>query len=321
MCAVPGLFGPIVTTGVALSAAIVVVTNPLTAPNADVAIPAAAVSGAGQAVDMLDENFIKAVAPGQPESTNPFAVLKDLVGALVADAADLGKAAVRHAFAVGASVVSRPELTAASYPYVPTDILPLPEDLRPVVEQAWAQVAADAGNLTDPEALAAALAAGAALGAEPGALFHSLRDVGADVRPALDDAASALAAAPRSEIGDAVRSAVERYLPSVPANDHIAALPKNWNNLGSGLTAPTAEPTEALSRSVRTPAVERVLSAARSGAVERRLNAARTAAPEGSLSGRVRLGAANGDGPHRLLSNATGAIGHAVKTRANRTSD
>lgn len=321
----PGLFGPILTTGVALSAAVVVVTNPVTAPHTDVAIPAAAVSvGTGQAVDMLDENFIKAVAPDQPESTSPFAVLKNLVSTLVADAADLGKAAVLHAFETGASVVSRPELTAASYPYLPTDTFPgpVPEDLRPVVGQALAQIVADSGDATDPDVLAAALAAGAALGTDPGALLDSLRDlIDGSVQPALDSAVSALAAAPHPEIGDAVQTAVEKYLPTMPFVENIAALPKRWDRPGAGGLVLGSNGTEA-PRPHRPAVLESAVERMRSAAIERRLNApiTKTVRPEGPLS-LGHFGAADGAGARRTLSNAAGAVGRAVKAHADRTTD
>ena len=82
----PEVFGPILTTGVALATAVVVIANPVNAPRADIQIPAVGLaSGSGDAVDMLDENFPRAIAP-EPESNGPFADLKDLVTALVARA-------------------------------------------------------------------------------------------------------------------------------------------------------------------------------------------------------------------------------------------
>lgn len=90
----PGLLGPILTTGVVLATAAVVVANPVNAPRADVQIPAVGLSsGSGDAVDMLDEDFLRAIAP-EPASTGPVAVLNELVAALVASAAYLGRNAV-----------------------------------------------------------------------------------------------------------------------------------------------------------------------------------------------------------------------------------
>jgi hypothetical protein len=115
--AVPGVFGPILTTGVALATAVVVVANPVNAPRADIQVPAVALSsGSGHAVDMLDEKFLQAIAPEPADSTSPFAVLKDLVSALLASAAHLGRTAVVNPV-VGDSA-AKPELTAVSLPYV-----------------------------------------------------------------------------------------------------------------------------------------------------------------------------------------------------------
>lgn len=112
-------FGPILTTGVALGAAAVVVANPIVAPRADVQIPSVQLSaGTGDAVGMLDQAFLDAIAPPPPESTNPFSVLKQLITSLAADATYLGKNAIVDAFVAGVAAVSDPELTAATTPYI-----------------------------------------------------------------------------------------------------------------------------------------------------------------------------------------------------------
>lgn len=342
----PGAFGPILTTGVALSAAVVVVTNPVTAPHADVRIPAAQsqVSKAGQAVDMLDEDFIQAVGPGPTGSTNPFAVLKDLVSSLFADAADLGKDAILRAFVAGTSVVSGqqvPELTAASYPYIPPvapDRLPwpalpgpVPADLRPVVEQALTAIITDSGDVTDVGVVAAAFVAGAALAAEVSPILESLRGlVDGQLRPALNQAGSVLAALSPPLIGGVIRDVVDRYLPSAPSVADVEILPRRDTNLGTD-PLPTGEPSaddDASLTSVRqarpnpakrTPDLMADLVAAETPGAE-------TVVPQHPFSGLAKLGAAAIGGPHRPAApnvgdGGRGLITGAVKAAIDRARD
>ena len=65
---------------------------------------------------MLNNDFLSRIAPAPAESpSNPFAVLKDLVTSLAADATYLTKNAMSPAFFAGANAVTNPELTAASF--------------------------------------------------------------------------------------------------------------------------------------------------------------------------------------------------------------
>ena len=83
-------------------------------------IPAIQLSaGSGDALGMLDEDFLNAIAPAPPESNNPFVIIKDLITSLAADATYLGTNAIVDAFVAGATVVTQPELTALAVPYVP----------------------------------------------------------------------------------------------------------------------------------------------------------------------------------------------------------
>lgn len=108
-------FGPLLTTGVALAAAGVVVANPVIAPRGDVRIPAVELSsGSGDAASMLDDGFLDAIAPASSESTGPLSVLKDLFSSLAADATHIGKNAIVSAFIAGMAAVSDPELTAST---------------------------------------------------------------------------------------------------------------------------------------------------------------------------------------------------------------
>ena len=237
---VPWAFGPILTAGVALGAATVVVANPVVVPRADVQIPAAhlpvTVAGAGNhgsAVDMLDEDFIRAVGPGPTASANPLAALTDLVRVLVTDAAQMGRTAILHAFATGARVIADPALTSTSYPYLPaapSDPAALPwsgptppiadtGDLGPVVAQALTAILADVGDVSGARAIVAAFAAGAALASEELPVLGVVESVQRDLRGVLVDTASVVAALPRPRevIGDGIRTAVKVLPVIVPA--------------------------------------------------------------------------------------------------------
>ena len=125
-----GVIGPIMTTGVALVTAAVVVANPISAPHADVRVPAVMLSsGNDETGGMLDPAFLSAIAPGPSVSDSPFAVLKLLVSSLAADATSLGKNAIVDAFVAGVVAVSDPELTAATAPYAAPSVDPYPVNL------------------------------------------------------------------------------------------------------------------------------------------------------------------------------------------------
>jgi hypothetical protein len=232
---VPWAFGPILTAGVTLGAATVVVANPVVVPRADVQIPAAHVpvtvagvghhgSAHGSALAMLDEDFIRAVGPGPTASANPLAALTDLVRVLVADAAQMGRSAVLHAFATGARVIADPVLTSTSYPYLPaapSDPAALPwsgptppvagaGDLGPVVTQALTAILADVGDVSGARAIVSAFAAGAALASEQLPVLGVVDSVQRDLRGVLVDTASVVAALPRPRevIGDGIRTAL-----------------------------------------------------------------------------------------------------------------
>ena len=240
----PWAFGPILTAGVTLGAATVVVANPVVVPRADVQIPAAHVpvtvagvghhgSAHGSALDMLDEDFIRAVGPGPTASANPLAALTDLVRVLVADAAQMGRSAVLHAFATGARVIADPVLTSTSYPYLPaapSDPAALPwlgptppvagaGDLGPVVTQALTAILADVGDVSGARAIVSAFAAGAALASEQLPVLGVVESVQRDLGGVLVDTASVVSALPRPRevIGDGIRTAFTVLPVIVPA--------------------------------------------------------------------------------------------------------
>lgn len=128
------VIGPIMTTGIALVTAAVVVANPITVPHVDIQVPAVRLSsGTDETGGMLDKAFLDAIGPSPSVSDNPFSVLKLLVSSLAADATSLGKNVIVDAFVAGVAAVSQPELTAASAPYVsrPVDLPALTEPVTP----------------------------------------------------------------------------------------------------------------------------------------------------------------------------------------------
>jgi len=241
---VRGAFGPILTTGVALAASAVVVANPVVPARSDVQIPAVQLSaGTGDALGMLDEDFLNAIAPAPPESTNPFVIFRDLITSLAADATYLGTSAIVDAFVAGATAVTQPELTASSVPYVapsqpaettvpvldaaPSLAAYLPPelavpglgtaDLTPVVSEVVISVINDVSYVGN-QLVAAAYAAGAMLAAEPGLVIDTVRAlIEGDVSRALETAFQAVVAplGPPKIIFDAIRTIIERRL--VPA--------------------------------------------------------------------------------------------------------
>lgn len=259
-----GTFGPVLTTGVALAAAAVVVANPVIAPRSDVQVPVFQLSaGSGDALGMLDEDFLNAIAPAPPQSDNPFVILKDLISGLAANATDFGKNAIVEAFVAGATVaVTQPELTAVSVPYVPappvasTDIaafvppsapsldafLPPPislptaaiADITPIVAEVLRSVVNDV-SFVGNELVVAAFAAGAVLAAEPRLIIDTLRALAeGDVRGAPENAVKVVVAplGPPQIVINAIRTVVERHLPAAPAVPvPITALPLPANSV------------------------------------------------------------------------------------------
>lgn len=251
-----GAFGPVLTTGVALAAAAVVVANPVMPSRADVQIPAVQLSaGASDALGMLDEEFLKAIAPAPPVSNNPFVIIRDLISSLAADATYLGTNAIVEAFVAGATAVTQPELTASSSPYIlgdprvleeqaPADPfwvpfsafgdammtqveLPPPllvqtvgtNDFAPVMAQVVTAVITDV-NYVGNQIVTAAFAAGAMLAAEPGLIIDTLRAlIDGDVRRALENAVKVVVAplGPPRIILDAIRTVIQNRLPPLPA--------------------------------------------------------------------------------------------------------
>lgn len=252
------VLGPILSTGVALVVAGVVVANPIIAPRADIQIPAVKLSaGNDETGGMLNQAFLDAIAPTPSESDNPFSVLKQLITSLAVDATSVGKNAIVDAFVAGVAAVSQPELTAATVPYIgpPFDLPVLTEPpvtgldpsafasavpqasamlsqttslvadaVAPVLRDLVTSLVADAGYVGDG-LVAAAFAAGTLVASEPRLIANTLVAlVRGDLSGALENAVRAVVAplAPPTIILGAVRTIIESHLAQL--SGMIAAL-------------------------------------------------------------------------------------------------
>lgn len=281
----PGRIGPLLTTGVALSVAAVVVANPVVAPRADLEIPAVKLSGTGDALDMLNNDFLSRIAPAPAESpSNPFAVLKDLVTSLAADATYLTKNAIVSAFFAGASAVTNPELTAASFPFVPPVppasapgrgpvtmpapvLLPqavpgpmtneqilavaaLPAELVPAAAHVVVTLMDSVRSLTDGTAVTAAFAVGALLVQEGGQVVDAVRGlVGQGVQVVADVLTAVTGGAPQNAIVNVFNDVIEQPAKgarSVPPASTESLPVIDQGGLGNGLLTPLAPKAENL---------------------------------------------------------------------------
>ena len=115
-----GAIGPVLSTGVALVCAAVIVANPIAVPPKDVQISVAEMSaGLGNRTEVSDPAFWKALAAAAPESANPLSVLQQVLGSLAEHAsARIGKQAVAEAWAAGAAAepTPAPTMTGAGAP-------------------------------------------------------------------------------------------------------------------------------------------------------------------------------------------------------------
>ena len=253
------VIGPILTTGVSLVTAGVVVANPIVAPRADVAIPAVQLSaGNTESIGMLDQAFLDAIGPGPAGSSNPFSVLKDLISGLAADATSMGKDVIVDAFVAGVAAVSPPELTAASSPYVPFAATPVPDfsaitdpddlstlvpamsdvvaaaadsrefvanDVAPVVRELVTSLAADV-EYVSTGLIEAAFAVGALVAHEPILIARTLTAlVSGDFEGALANAVKAVVAplGPPAMVYETLQTVVLKYLSPAPRNPAASA--------------------------------------------------------------------------------------------------
>ncbi len=247
--------GPILTTAAALLIAAVVVANPITAPHADVRIPAVKLSAGSDpsSTGMLDESFLTAIAPSPPDSTSPLSVLRQLFASVAADVTYIGRTALLQAFVAGVDAVTGPALTSASIPYVdspsgfPAALTPgldaLPIAARsygtpsgssadspvgslsaiPTLRDVIAGIAADARYVSD-QLVAAAYATGKAVAVEPQLIADTLRALASgDLDTAFDNVVKALSTpfGPPAIILDALKTIVVNRLTHAPGTGAV----------------------------------------------------------------------------------------------------
>jgi len=272
------IIGPILTTGVALVAASVVIANPIVVPRADVQIPAFTLSaGNDETGGMLDPAFLAAIAPAPSTSDNPLSMLKQLITSLATDATSVGRDAIVDAFVAGVAAVSQPELTAASFHYAaPAGAFPGPTEalvpgfdisaapsipvsltdarafvtdaVAPAVAGIVTSLAADAGYVGSG-LIAAVFAAGTVVANEPQLIADTLVAlVNGDFDGALRTAVRAVIApiGPPAMIFDTIRTVIENHLkqavsvlPALAAQP-AATTPKTLPGDAVDTPAPTA---------------------------------------------------------------------------------
>ena len=341
------VLGPVLTTGVALVVAGVVVANPIIAPRADVQIPAVKLSaGNDEAGGMLDPAFLNAIAPGPSESDNPFEVLKQLITSFAFDATSLGKNAIVDAFVAGIAAVSEPELTATSIPYFgpPIYLPPLTESLIPdfdlsALDPALPNLSVALSDLTPLDAasiapevqdfvstlvadvsyvggglVAAAFAVGAVVAAEPRLIAKTLESlVRGDFDGALKNAVEVVTAplGPPVMVLDTLLTLVESRLGQLPGIHGGSAVPGPAT--GSVEVDPSVTETAAASKPTpgrdnrRTRRAEAIVPVATAASARRPSARAAIAGARGSVIDSVE--AASARGPVGTARDAITAIG------------
>jgi hypothetical protein len=180
--------GPILTTGVALVAAAVVVANPVAPPVRDLQISTTQLSTNPEALIPFDKNLLKSIS--QPSAASTFnAALAQILGALAAEADRIGTevnsdvsmplaptASASQATPVYAPLSADvpPGATSNGTPSASTTVLPAAS--TPTMEQVVAEVTADTAYLGN-KVVEAAYAAVNALVSTPDLIFQAVQAV------------------------------------------------------------------------------------------------------------------------------------------------
>ena len=220
---------PIVTTGVALVGAAVIVANPVSLPPADVAIRAEqSPAEVRRDLHLVDPAFLEALAAAGPQPTDPVEYVPRLVAALTDDAAPVSREAIAAAHAAGVAVASGPTPTGASVPNLPAAIGPSNPlgDPTQVFQQTLEDLVEDV-NYVGAEVVAAAFAAGAVEAAMPTLIADPLTSA-RDLAAALSSAVSAVIGplGPPALVIDAIRTVIENQVAEVASTAPPAAAPE-----------------------------------------------------------------------------------------------
>ena len=220
---------PIVTTGVALVGAAVIVANPVPLLPADVAIRAEqSPADVRRDLHLVDPAFLEALAAAGPQPTDPMEYLPRLIAALTDDAAPVSREAIAAAHAAGVAVASGPTPTGASVPNLPAAVGPSNPwgDPTQVFQQMLEDLVEDV-NYVGAEVVAAAFAAGVVEAAMPTLIADPLTSA-RDLAAALSSAVSAVIGplVPPALVIDAIRTVIENRVAEVAGTAPPAAAPE-----------------------------------------------------------------------------------------------
>lgn len=295
--------GTIVTTGVALVGAAVVVANPVMAPPSDVRVPAVELSGAAASAGALDQTFVNALA-SDPSDSGPVTALKRLLAQLVTEATLFGGEAVKEAFQAQDIVLAPPALTAASLPYLspaagPADLPgaisspPTPgptvvaADVEPVLRETLTALAEDV-TFVGRQVIAAAVVAGTLGQSESRLMVAALTALAnGALRTAIDTTPQVVTAplGPPMSIVDAIRTVVGKrlgaqYYPPAAAAAESAPAP-------AATPAPVAGPAQR-PRPAASPVRRSTAATLRSGTADHQADGTEVAQRSAARPPRVR---------------------------------
>ena len=222
---------PLVTAGVALVGAAVIVANPVMLPSADIAIRAQqSPAEVRRDLYLVDPAFQEALAEESPQPTDPMEPLPRLIAALTGDGAPVSREAIARAYAAGVAVVSGPTPTGSSVPNLPAGAGPS----NPMVDQTQVfqqtlQDLVDGVNHVGADVVAAAFAAGAVAAAMPTLIADPLTSAAVgDLAAALYSAVSAVVAplGPPALALNAIQTVIEDRMAEVAGAAAPAAAPE-----------------------------------------------------------------------------------------------
>ena len=233
------LIRPIVTTGVGLVSAAVIVANPVMLPAADVAIRAQqSPAEVRRDLYLVDPAFLEALAEDSPQQTEPMEPLPRLVDALTGEGASISREAIARAYAAGVAVLSGPTSTGWSVPNLPAGAGPSNPMVDPTrLFQHTLQDLVEGVTHVDADVVAAAFAAGAVDAAMPTLIADPLTSAEtSDLAAALYSAVSAVVAplGPPAVALDAIRTIIETRMAEVAGVPPPPAAEGDAPHLGSG---------------------------------------------------------------------------------------
>lgn len=295
---------PLVTTGVALVGAAVIVANPIAFPTPNVAIRAdQSAAEPDRGLYLLDPIFLASIAALDSQPTDPMESVQHLLGALTDGGPPVSREAIETAYAAGVALVSGPTQGAASVPNLPAAV---GSSNNPLVDptldfqQTLAKLIADANDV-GAQVVASAFAAGAVAAAMPTLIVSTVTSAAAsDLAAALYGAVSAVIApiGPPAMVVDAVRTVIENRVAEVTGTAPPAAAPEVAVQ-SQVHEEPVAQSLASAGESASGTAESRQAAAAITGAEDQ-------AAPEGAETTKA-TASADGDGTTQADTTSNGA--------------